>query len=158
MKPNFYGKRVLLRSICSEDTNDLFEIYGDVRTMEFASDPVFKSKDTINVMLKSIDRLEILGKGLEWAIVAKATLKVIGTCGLHSFCNKGRSCEVGCLLNSLYWRQGYMSEALCLLFSHAKLLGIETLYADIDEDNFRSQAFFSKLGFIKRNGYFLRVL
>ncbi|ODZ95865.1 GNAT family N-acetyltransferase, partial [Vibrio parahaemolyticus] len=125
----------------------LFEIYGDIQTMEFASDPVFTSKDMIVQMLESVVRLEKSGESLEWAIMVQATNKVIGTCGLHSFSDNGDSCEVGCLLNSSYWRQGYMSEALSLLFYHAKSLGIERLYADIDEGNFRSQALFNKLGF-----------
>ena len=44
-----------------------------------------------------------------------------------------------------------MLEALSLLFSHAKSVGIEKLYADIDEGNFRSKALFEKLGFSKRD-------
>ncbi|HCG9641715.1 TPA: GNAT family N-acetyltransferase, partial [Vibrio parahaemolyticus] len=104
-------------------SDDLFEIYGDIQTMEFASDPVFTSKDMIVQMLESVVRLEKSGESLEWAIMDQATNKVIGTCGLHSFSDNGDSCEVGCLLNSSYWRQGYMSEALSLLFSHAKSLG-----------------------------------
>ncbi|OUJ33691.1 GNAT family N-acetyltransferase, partial [Vibrio parahaemolyticus] len=44
MKPDLHGSRVVLRSIQMEDSEDLFEIYGDVQTMEFASDPVFPSK------------------------------------------------------------------------------------------------------------------
>lgn len=47
-----------------------------------------------------------------------------------------------------------MSEALILLFCHAKYLGIEKLYADIDDGNFRSQALFNKLGFKAENGQF----
>ncbi|OOF02124.1 N-acetyltransferase [Salinivibrio sp. MA427] len=122
--------------------------------MEFASDPVFTSKDMIVQMLKNVVRLEKLGESLEWAVMDQATNKVIGTCGLHSFSDNGDSCEVGCLLNSSYWRKGYMYEALILLFSHAKSLGIEKLYADIDEGNFRSQALFNKLGFKAKNGQF----
>ncbi|WP_025634960.1 GNAT family N-acetyltransferase, partial [Vibrio parahaemolyticus] len=137
---------------------DLFEIYGDIQTMEFASDPVFTSKDMIVQMLESVVRLEKSGESLEWAVIEQTTNKVIGTCGLHSFSDSGDSCEVGCLLNSSYWRQGYMSEALSLLFSHAKSLGIEKLYADIDEGNFRSQALFNKLGFKAQNGQFQRSL
>ncbi|HHG3232929.1 TPA: GNAT family N-acetyltransferase, partial [Vibrio parahaemolyticus] len=147
MKPDLHGSRIVLRSIQTNDSDDLFEIYGDIETMEFASDPVFTSKDMIVQMLESVVRLEKSGESLEWAIMDQATNKVIGSCGLHSFSDNGDSCEVGCLLNSSYWRQGYMSEALSLLFSHAKSLGIERLYADIDEGNFRSQALFNKLGF-----------
>ncbi|MGY5732457.1 GNAT family N-acetyltransferase [Vibrio chemaguriensis] len=122
MKPDLHGSRIVLRSIQTNDSDDLFEIYGDIQTMEFASDPVFTSKDLIVQMLESVARLEKSGESLEWAIMDHATNKVIGTCGLHSFSDNGDSCEVGCLLNSSYWRQGYMSEALSLLFSHAQSL------------------------------------
>ncbi len=158
MKPDLHGSRIVLRSIQTDDSDDLFEIYGDIQTMEFASDPVFTSKDMIVQMLESVARLEKSGESWEWAVIEQATNKVIGTCGLHSFSNSGDSCEVGCLLNSSYWRQGYMSEALSLLISHAKSLGIEKLYADIDEGNFRSQALFDKLGFTAKNGLFQRLL
>ncbi|HGF5253747.1 TPA: GNAT family N-acetyltransferase, partial [Vibrio parahaemolyticus] len=158
MKPDLHGSRVVLRSIQTDDSDDLFEIYSDIQTMEFASDPVFTSKDMIVQMLESVVRLEKSGESLEWAVIEQTTNKVIGTCGLHSFSDSGDSCEVGCLLNSSYWRQGYMSEALSLLFSHAKSLGIEKLYADIDEGNFRSQALFNKLGFKAQNGQFQRSL
>ncbi len=158
MKPELHGSRVVLRTIQTEDSEDLFEIYGDIQTMEFASDPVFTSRDMIGQMLESVVHLEKSGESFEWAVVELTTNKVIGTCGLHSFNERGDSCEVGCLLNSSYWRQGYMSEALSLLFSHAKFLGLEKLYADIDEGNFRSQALFNKLGFIAQNGQFKCVL
>ncbi|EJL9428095.1 GNAT family N-acetyltransferase [Vibrio cholerae] len=158
MKPDLHGSRIVLRSIQTNDSDDLFEIYGDIQTMEFASDPVFTSEDMVVQMLESVVRLEKSGESLEWAVMEQATSKVIGTCGLHSFSDSGDSCEVGCLLNSSYWRQGYMSEALSLLFSHAKALGIEKLYADIDEGNFRSQALFNKLGFKAKNGQFQRFL
>ncbi len=158
MKPDLHGSIIVLRSIQTNDSDDLFEIYGDIQTMEFASDPVFTSKDMIVQMLESVVRLEKSGESLEWAIMVQATNKVIGTCGLHSFSDNGDSCEVGCLLNSSYWRQGYMSEALSLLFYHAKSLGIERLYADIDEGNFRSQALFNKLGFKAKNGQFQHLL
>ncbi|MGY6457599.1 GNAT family N-acetyltransferase [Vibrio parahaemolyticus] len=158
MKPDLHGSRVVLRSIQMEDSEDLFEIYGDVQTMEFASDPVFPSKYLIFQMLESVVQLEKSGESLEWAVLEQSTNKVIGTCGLHSFSDCGRSCEVGCLLNSAYWRQGYMLESLSLLFSHAKSVGIEKLYADIDEGNFRSKALFEKLGFKAQKGLFQRSL
>lgn len=95
MKPDLHGSRVVLRSIQMEDSDDLFEIYGDVQTMEFASDPVFPSKDLIFQMLESVAQLEKSGESLEWAVLEQSTNKVIGTCGLHSFSDCGRSCEVG---------------------------------------------------------------
>ncbi|MDD1795425.1 GNAT family N-acetyltransferase [Enterovibrio makurazakiensis] len=147
MKPDLSGNRVDLRTIQTSDADDLFEIYGNAQTMEFASDPVFSSQGMILQLLESVVRLEKSGESLEWAVVERASNKVIGTCGLHSFSEADHSCEVGCLLNSEYWQQGYMSEALLLLFAYAKSFGIRKLNADIDGDNFRSQALFKKLGF-----------
>jgi ribosomal-protein-alanine N-acetyltransferase len=102
MKPDLHGSRIVLRSIQTNDSDDLFEIYGDIQTMEFASDPVFTSKDLIVQMLESVVQLEKSGESLEWAILEQSTNKVIGTCGLHSFSYCGHSCEIGCLLNSSY--------------------------------------------------------
>ncbi|MFM2633271.1 hypothetical protein AAFX22_13660 [Vibrio alginolyticus] len=41
MKPDLHGSRIVLRSIQMDDSDDLFEIYGDIQTMEFASESGF---------------------------------------------------------------------------------------------------------------------
>ncbi len=61
MKPDLHGSRIVLRSIQTNDSDDLFEIYGDNQTMEFASDPVFTSEDMVVQMLESVVRLEKSG-------------------------------------------------------------------------------------------------
>ncbi|USH04399.1 GNAT family N-acetyltransferase [Grimontia kaedaensis] len=147
MKPVLSSHRLELRSLTHSDADDLFEVYGNEQVMEFASDPVFTSIEMVHQMLASVARLEASGESLEWAIVEKASNKVIGTCGLHNF-NQARSkCEVGCLLHHAYWNKGLMSEALPLLFGFAGSVGVEALIADIDKDNVRSIALFEKLGF-----------
>ncbi|MEX3070214.1 GNAT family N-acetyltransferase [Vibrio alginolyticus] len=154
MKPDLYGDCVILRTIRADDAYDLFEIYGHEQTMQFASDPTFTSLDMIHQMLESVVLLEKLNQSLEWAIVERTSDKVIGVCGLHAFSACRTSCEVGCLLNVSYWKHGFMSEALGLLFLHAKSLGINQLIADIDKGNFRSQAMFEKLGFVPQDGLY----
>lgn len=147
MKANLTGNKVALRTITPNDASDLFEIYSDAQIMKFASDPVFTSLKMVYSMMKSVEEHEALGISLEWAIVKLATNKVIGTCSLHCFNNTRTSCEVGCLLNANYWRQGVMTEALKLMFAYAKSLGVMHLYADVDKDNYRSIGLFNKLGF-----------
>ncbi|WP_253865532.1 GNAT family N-acetyltransferase [Aeromonas sobria] len=105
-------------------------------------------------MMASVVRLEQMGESLEWAIVEREGNKVIGTCGLHSFSEAGHCCEVGCLLNAAYWRRGFMSEALGLLFAHATTLGVTRL----DADNVRSIALFEKLGFQAHAGRYQRTI
>lgn len=158
MKPVLKGRRIRLRTIRADDAADLFEIYGNPLTMEFASDPCFTSPAMVTQMMASVVRLEQAGESLEWAIVERESNKVIGTCGLHSFSEAGHCCEVGCLLNAAYWRKGFMSEALGLLFAHASTMGITLLTADIDADNVRSIALFEKLGFKAYAGRYQRML
>ncbi len=154
MKPDLYGERVVLRTIRADDADDLFEIYGHDKTMQYASDPTLTSLNMVHQMLESVVLLEKLNQSLEWAIVEKTSNKVIGVCGLHAFSACRTCCEVGCLLNVNYWKQGFMSEALGLLFLHAKSLGINQLIADIDRSNVRSKALFEKLGFAFKDGHF----
>ncbi|UTM56073.1 GNAT family N-acetyltransferase [Photobacterium sp. CCB-ST2H9] len=159
MKPDLVGHRVLLRTIHHADAEDLFEIYGDVQVMVFASDPVFSAVETVHQMIESVIRLEQSEESFEWAIVEKSTNKVIGTCGIHSFSACGSSCELGCLLNATYWRQGFMSESLQLLINYAFSQGIRTLNADVDRRNARSRALFERLGFDQQEGgYRLRSI
>ncbi|ATL93659.1 GNAT family N-acetyltransferase [Aeromonas sp. CU5] len=158
MKPDLTGRRIVLRTIGPQDAADLFEIYGNPLTMEFASEPCFTSPTMVAQMMASVVRLEQTGESLEWAIVELESNKVIGTCGLHSFSEAGHCCEVGCLLNAAYWRRGFMSEALRLLFTHAGTLGVTRLTADIDADNVRSIALFEKLGFKAHAGRYQRTL
>ncbi len=93
MKPDLTGTQVVLRTIGPHDTADLFEIYGNPLTMEFASDPCFTSPAMVAQMMASVVLLEQTGESLEWAIVERKSNKVIGTCGLHSFSEAGHSCE-----------------------------------------------------------------
>ncbi|KKD60167.1 GNAT family acetyltransferase [Grimontia sp. AD028] len=147
MKPVLSSHRLVLRSIVHSDVDDLFEIYGNEQVMEFASDPVFTSIKMVHQMLESVARLEATEESFEWAMVEKASNKVIGTCGLHSFSEDRSECEVGCLLNAAHWNKGLMSEALPLLFEFAGSVGVKALIADINNDNVRSIALFEKLGF-----------
>lgn len=56
-------------------------------------------------------------------------------------------------------RKGFGSEALQLLISYAKSLGLQTLYANIFPENLPSISLFKKVGFVKENGNrFLRLL
>ncbi|EKE77821.1 GNAT family N-acetyltransferase [Gallaecimonas xiamenensis] len=158
MKAVLQGERVYLRSMTKADAAALFAIYGSEATMAFASDPAFSSLGMVYQMLESVARLESSGESLEWAIVEKARGKLIGTCGLHSFTPSRAECEVGCLLNQAYWGQGLMSEALRLLFGHAKTLGVCRLLADIDAPNHNSIRLFKGLGFEQAGPLYRLVL
>ena len=90
-------------------------------------------------MLQSVRKLLASGESLEWVIVSNDG-GVIGTCGLHSFDNAGRTAEVGCLLRHCAWGRGYMTEAIGLLTIFARdVLGLRGLSADVAPGNQRAE-------------------
>ncbi|MBW3696707.1 N-acetyltransferase [Vibrio sp. T187] len=150
MKPQLHGSKVKLRCIEHSDAGDLFEIYSNEATMEFASEPVLESESVLKQKLTEGKEAEESGDLYEWAIECATLGKVVGTCELHSFSLCGRECEIACLVNSSFWRKGYMSEALQLVLEYAQSQGIKKLIADIDSQNYRSIGLFAKNGFKSR--------
>jgi [ribosomal protein S5]-alanine N-acetyltransferase len=151
--PILLTPRLMLRTMTSEDSVDLFAIYGDQDVMRYASDEPFPSIATVAQMLLSVESLRRDGTSLEWGIELVRTERLIGTCGLHSFDSETSTAEVGCILAQKYWGQGLMREALqTLCVFAAEQLGIRRLRADIDEPNQRSKVLFARLGFHLQQG------
>ncbi|MGF1689158.1 GNAT family N-acetyltransferase [Photobacterium japonica] len=165
MIPTLQGVRLTLRPIMFSDREDLFAIYGNAEVMKYTDEPPFPTLETVDQMLASVTALERADASYEWAItlvsdgasdkstdtrerVITTREKMIGTCGLHSFNDDRTQCEVGCMLNAHYWRQGYMTEALQVLMDHAATLGITELWAEIDAANVASISLFTHLGFM----------
>ncbi|GHA52650.1 N-acetyltransferase [Photobacterium aphoticum] len=149
--PTLTGQRVVLRALTPDDRAGLLAIYGDSRVMRYTGEPPFASLDTVDQMLASVAALAHTHASYEWGIAITADTGkevVIGTCSLHSFSDDRQQCEVGCLLNAQYWRQGYTRDALLVLFDHARTLGITTVWAEIDASNTASIGLFADLGFI----------
>lgn len=140
--------RLLLRALTSDDATDLFAIYGDAAVMQFSSDPPFPDQSYIEQMLGSVQQLFRERQSVEWGIVLRATQRVVGTCGLHSFDEDGRSAEIGCLLARRSWGQGLMHEAITSVIAFGfDSFDLESLRADIDAPNIRSLRLFGRLGF-----------
>lgn len=76
MKPDLTGSRIVLRTIYPQDAADLFEIYGNPLTMEFASDPCFTSPAMVAQMMASVVRLEQTGEALGLLFAHASTLGV----------------------------------------------------------------------------------
>jgi [ribosomal protein S5]-alanine N-acetyltransferase len=145
--------RLVLRTMKSDDSVDLFAIYGDQDVMLYASDEPFPLIATVAQMLLSVESLRREGISLEWGIELVNTERLIGTRGLHSFDSETSTAEVGCMLARNYWGQGLMREALHTLCGFAaEQLGIRSLRADIDEPNQRSKVLFARLGFHLQQG------
>jgi [ribosomal protein S5]-alanine N-acetyltransferase len=157
--PILLTDRLALRALKASDKEDLFSIYGDAQTMQFASDPTFLSLETVDEMLRSVERHFLDGTSLEWGVEDKATQRLVGTCGLHSFESDPPSAEMGCMLKRSHWGQGLMFEAANAVITFGfRELALTAISADIDAPNVRSQALFKRLGFaITGEGRFMKI-
>ena len=84
----------------------------------------------------------------EFAIVERASSRLLGACGLNTPGRQSRVFEIGYLLSPDFWRRGYGSEAV----EHLMAFGFDSLdahriFALIDPENRASIALIEKLGF-----------
>lgn len=85
-----------------------------------------------------------------WVLVLKENGEKIGTCGFHRWNRETGEAEMGYDLQPLYWRKGYMTEALNEIVDFAFTeMNVKSIYAHISVDNTASQKTAEKLGFVK---------
>jgi [ribosomal protein S5]-alanine N-acetyltransferase len=149
--PTLVTKRLCLREIVDEDAEDLFAIQGDPDLMRwFGADPL-KDPTAAQDLVKTFASWRLQpNPGTRWAIQTKESRKLIGTCGLFSWNRTWRKCVVGYELASHTQGQGFMREALSIIFTwgfeHMQLNRIE---AQIHPSNLASIKLARSLGFVE---------
>jgi len=146
--PTIDAPRVRLRWLEERDLEAMFEIFSDTRSMRFWSMPALTEKE------QAVGYLERIAEGFrartlfQWGIERKQDSRIIGTTTLFSLDSGNARAEIGYILASEYWSQGYMQEALTALlrfaFGELKLRRIE---ADVDPRNASSLKSLDRLGF-----------
>ncbi len=139
--------RLLLRQICSDDTEALLHVFGDAEVMRFGDG--VKTRAWIHAWIREcITSYEAHGFG-PWAMILKASNEVIGYCGLFYFADvNGRAeVEVGYRLAHAHWGCGIATEAVRAVRDHAfGVLGLARLIALIDPNNHASIRVAEKAG------------
>lgn len=117
--PDLTTERLILRKIRLTDAPDMFEYSKDPDVTKYLLwDPHPNVEHTRNYIDYLQDRYRD-GKYYDWAVVVRATGKMIGTCGFSALCLDHRSAEVGYVLNPAFRGQGYAGEALCAVLEFA---------------------------------------
>ena len=84
-----------------------------------------------------------------WTVILKETGAVIGECDLFHIVDD-RIAELGYILSSSHWGQGYMQEACLLALEYGfSALGLSRIHAAVDARNHRSLVLLQRLGFSK---------
>lgn len=145
--------RLELRPLRETDVAALFEIHSDPNAMRYWDAPVWKNDERGRAMVArdlALTTRDYLRLGIELA----ASGKLLGTCFLWGINTQCRRAEIGYILGSQSWGQGYMREALSALLDYAFTeLNLNRVEADTDPRNERSTGLLHRLRF-SREGLF----
>jgi|GEM_PF-166838 len=144
-------KRLLIRELSPWDIGELQAVYHEPHVTDYV-EGLFPEEEEI--LYQKNYRKHVYGVfrfGM-WALIEKESGRLIGRAGLEwrEGCAMGEA-ELGYVLGSSYWHQGYAMEACEKIISLAPSFGITALRARIHPDNEASLKLANRLGFL-RNG------
>lgn len=151
--PTLQTERLILRPMRVFDAEDMFEYARreDVtRYLLWSPHPsVGYSRD----YLQYIEGRYAMGEFYDWAVVERASGKMIGTCGFAHLDFSHNSGELGYVLNPAYHHQGYGTEAArCALRYGFETIGLHRIEAKFMQGNDASLHVMEKLG-MRFEGY-----
>jgi len=153
LPPILHTERLTLRPIAAGDGPALFAIFSDPEVVRYWSRGAWTDMAQAEEMIAAAARDYADGGGLRYGIVATASGELVGVASLFAFNRDNRRCDIGYVLASRHWGQGYVSEALVPVLDHAfDALGMNRIEADIDPRNAASGRVLEKLAF-RREGY-----
>lgn len=149
--PELATKRLILRRITADDTNEIFRLRSDERVMKYIDKERAVSIKDAEIFFNLINDSANANTGITWAIALKQRPdKMIGNIGFWRIIKEHYRAEIGYMLHPDFWKKGIMKEALAEVidfgFNEMKLHSIE---AQINTGNTASAHILESVGFIK---------
>lgn len=130
--------RMIIRDFNHNDVNDLYEIFGDDKTME-QCEPAYSPEKT-DKFLKDF----CIGRKAAFAAVLKETDKIIGYILFKPV--EDEVYEIGWIFNRKYWGKGFAHEACSKLIKYAfGEMNVHKIFAEAI-DPIKSVGLMKKLG------------
>lgn len=152
--PELETERCVLRAITPDDIHDIFEYMSDDSVTQYLP---WDTASTLEEADATIQRYRTIFEeqtGIAWGIMNKTNHKLIGICLLWHFNLSHFRAEIGYMLGSSWWGQGFMTEVTSAVLDYGfNDMGFHSMEAHIDPNNIGSQRLLEKLGFIQE-GYF----
>jgi len=144
--------RLILRPMQEDDFDGMFRVFSDRNVLDAFNLVSFSREQMRSWVERNLAHQQKHGYGL-FSVILKSSRELIGDCGLEHTDYKGRPCvELGYDFLSLYWNQGYATEAAEAVRGHAvQQLGISSrsLCSFIRRGNKASQRVSEKIGMRK---------
>ena len=145
--PSLQTKRLLLRPLCAEDTEDMYRYARRADVTEYLLWAPHPSKKYTKDYLTYLESRYDMGDFFDWAVVERESGRMIGTCGFTNIDAPNDVGEIGYVLNPEYHGKGYATEAASevLRFGFERL-GLHRIEARFMEGNASSLHVMEKLG------------
>ncbi|MBQ1502460.1 MAG: GNAT family N-acetyltransferase [Clostridia bacterium] len=139
--PTLETRRLTLRKLKKSDWPDVFDYARDPEVTKYLTWSSYNDeRDAVKFLAYVLPRYKS-GDYCDWAVVERATGRMIGTCGFTSFNFEANSAEVGYVLNRKRWGEEIAPEALRAVlrfgFTYLDLHRIEAHYIVGNEKSLR---------------------
>ncbi|MGD6817256.1 GNAT family N-acetyltransferase [Metabacillus sp. 113a] len=142
------GERVRLRELEEKDAEQLYPIWSDPEVVRYLNMQAAGTITEVRSMIYILRSLSGKRKAFRWSILDQNTNELLGTCGFNEWDEENSRGEIGYELGMPYWGQGYMAEALQLLFNLSfREMGANRIEAKVVPDNLSSIGLLKKLNF-----------
>lgn len=145
--PVFETERTVLRKITHDDQEEMFKYCSVPEVSKYTVWDVHKTIEDTKAFIDSVLNRYGSSKVGPWGIEHQQTKKIIGSCSFVNWDNRNLRAELGYVLSSFYWNQGYMTEAINRIiefgFNELNLVRIE---ARCHPDNIGSARVMEKTG------------
>lgn len=127
--PMLSTTRLRLRGMSEEDTDGLFDLFGDEEVCRYYAWDTFTDREQARELARHSAELYRQRQAMRWGLVLPGADRIIGTCGYTRWDRDNRYAVLGYDLARPYWRQGLMSEAVAAVlrfgFEHLNLNRVE---------------------------------
>ena len=147
--PELNRQDVYLRILRPDDAGAWFEYLSDPTAIELTSYDI-RSIDEVRAMIAGYTTTRNAGAPARWAIAARGTDALVGTCGFHSWVPRDRRAEIGYDLAPALWGRGIASDAVAATVASAlATTDLNRVDAFVMTENVASQRVLEKCGFTR---------
>ncbi len=140
-------ERLVLRKITKRDAEDMYEYSKNPDVSKYLTWDTHESLAYTRAYIRFLSKKYRSGEYFDWGIELKETHKLIGTCGYSVFDKANSKVEIGYVLNPLFWKKGYATEAVKRIIEYAfDELDIHRIEARLMDGNTASEKVLKKCG------------
>ena len=153
--------RITLRRMMKGDADDMYDYAHRLDTTKYLTWEPHPNRRFSYQYLVYLGQRYKSGEFYDWAVVDKASGRMIGTCGFTRFDFGNKSAEVGYVINPDFWGRGLATEAVRRVIRFGfDYLGLHRIEAKYMTGNGASRRVMEKCGMVfegvRRDGLFVR--